>query len=152
MDNARNLTASAVLAAFCLIAVAPAGPAGAQAPPRDLTALKRDYRRPPPLAVENPALVDLGRVLRSAHLRLRQDLLRELPYSGGVADREGRDSGKSAVDKVSMKIGTPTDNRAEVDALVEQTGIERPRGAPGRRSAVHAEDDLRKWNPMRMRE
>jgi cytochrome c peroxidase len=63
LETARNLAASAVLAAFCLIAVAPAGPAGAQAPARDLTALKPDYRRPPPIAVENPALVALGREL-----------------------------------------------------------------------------------------
>src|ERR1700675_1547848 len=100
MDNARNLAASAVLAALCLIAVAPAGPAGAQAPPRDLTALKRDYRRPPPLAVEKSGA---GRprprtVLRSAHLRIRQDLLRELPYSAlgwVVTDaRPLNDSGK----------------------------------------------------------
>jgi cytochrome c peroxidase len=66
-DNARNSAASTVLgsfcmAAFCLIALALA-PAGAQAPPRDLTALKRDYRRPPPIAIESPALVDLGRQL-----------------------------------------------------------------------------------------
>jgi len=61
--NAGSVAASALLAAFCLIVLAPAGPAGAQAPPRDLTALKRDYRRPPPLAIENPALVDLGRAL-----------------------------------------------------------------------------------------
>ena len=63
LENARNVAASAVLAAFCLIAFTPAGPAGAQAPPRDLTALKPDYRRPPPIAVENPALVALGREL-----------------------------------------------------------------------------------------
>jgi cytochrome c peroxidase len=63
LENARNVAASAVLAAFCLIALTPAGPAGAQAPPRDLTALKPDYRRPPPIAVENPALVALGREL-----------------------------------------------------------------------------------------
>ena len=62
-ENARNVAASALLAAFCLIALAPVGPAGAQAPPRDVTALKRDYRRPPPLAIANPALVDLGREL-----------------------------------------------------------------------------------------
>jgi cytochrome c peroxidase len=66
-DNARNSAASTVLgsfcmAAFCLIALALA-PAGAQAPPRDLTALKRDYRRPPPIAIESPALADLGRQL-----------------------------------------------------------------------------------------
>ena len=61
--NAGNIAASALLAAFCLVVLAPAGPADAQAPPRDLIALKRDYRRPPPLAVENPALVDLGREL-----------------------------------------------------------------------------------------
>ena len=62
-ENPRNIVASALLAAFCLITLAPAGPAVAQAPPRDLTALKRDYRRPPPVAVENPALADLGREL-----------------------------------------------------------------------------------------
>jgi cytochrome c peroxidase len=61
--NARNIAASALLAAFCLITLAPAGPAGAQAPSRDLTALKRDFRRPAPAAIENPALADLGRAL-----------------------------------------------------------------------------------------
>src|ERR1700722_12566346 len=59
LGNARHVAASTVLAAFCLIAVAPAGPAQAQ----DLTALKRDYPPPPPVAIENPALVDLGREL-----------------------------------------------------------------------------------------
>jgi cytochrome c peroxidase len=62
-EHARNVAAPALLAAFCLMALASAGPAGAQAPPRDLTALKRDYQRPPPLAIANPALVDLGREL-----------------------------------------------------------------------------------------
>jgi cytochrome c peroxidase len=59
----RNVAASALQAAFCLIVLAPVGPADAQVPPRDVTALKRDYQRPPPLAVANPALVDLGREL-----------------------------------------------------------------------------------------
>jgi cytochrome c peroxidase len=63
MSIAASIAKSAVVAAFCLVVLAPAGPAQAQAPQRDLTALKRDYRRPPPLAVENPALVDLGRDL-----------------------------------------------------------------------------------------
>ncbi len=49
------------LAGLCLTVVTPAGPAQAQQP--DLTALKQQYRRPPPLAVENPALVALGREL-----------------------------------------------------------------------------------------
>jgi cytochrome c peroxidase len=61
MGVARSITAVAVLAALGLIVFAPLGPAPAQAP--DLTALKRDYRRPPPVAVENQALVDLGREL-----------------------------------------------------------------------------------------
>jgi cytochrome c peroxidase len=61
LGNARYVAASAVLTAFCLIVVVPAGPAQAQA--QDLTALKRDYRRPPPVAIANPALVDLGREL-----------------------------------------------------------------------------------------
>jgi cytochrome c peroxidase len=63
MSMAGSIATSAVAAAFCLVVLAPAGPAQAQAPQRDLTALKRDYRRPPPLAIENPALVDLGREL-----------------------------------------------------------------------------------------
>jgi cytochrome c peroxidase len=60
LGNARRAAASALLVACCLLALAPAG---AQAPSRDLTALKRDYRRPPPVAIENPALADLGRAL-----------------------------------------------------------------------------------------
>jgi cytochrome c peroxidase len=63
MGIARSIAASAVLAAFGLIVIVPAGPARAQAPLTDLTALKRDYRRPPPVAVENQALADLGREL-----------------------------------------------------------------------------------------
>ena len=50
------------LAGLCLIAVTPA-PVQAQAQQPDLTVLKQQYRRPPPLAIENPALVDLGREL-----------------------------------------------------------------------------------------
>jgi len=52
-----------VLAAGCLIVLAPTGPAHAQTAQPDLTALKRDYRRPPPFPIENQALADLGREL-----------------------------------------------------------------------------------------
>ena len=61
MGIARSVATSAALAAFVLNVVAAAAPARAQAP--DLIALKRDYRRPPPLAVANPALAGLGREL-----------------------------------------------------------------------------------------
>jgi cytochrome c peroxidase len=46
-----------------LIAHAQTGLAQPQSAPADLTALKREYRRPPPVPVENKALVDLGRDL-----------------------------------------------------------------------------------------
>jgi cytochrome c peroxidase len=61
MSIARSIATSAALAAFVLNVVAAAAPAHAQAP--DLTASKRDYRRPPPIAVANPALAGLGRDL-----------------------------------------------------------------------------------------
>jgi cytochrome c peroxidase len=65
MGIARGIATSAVVAAFCLVVLAPAGSAQAQAQVRapDLTALRQQYRRPPPLATENPALVELGREL-----------------------------------------------------------------------------------------
>jgi cytochrome c peroxidase len=53
--------ATFVMAAVSVVATAP--PAQAQVRPPDLTALKKDYRRPPHVAVENRALVDLGRQL-----------------------------------------------------------------------------------------
>jgi cytochrome c peroxidase len=63
MGIERTIAALSALAAGCLIVFTPTGPARAQAPQVDLTALKRDYRRPPPILVENKALVDLGREL-----------------------------------------------------------------------------------------
>jgi cytochrome c peroxidase len=63
MDIGRTIAALALLATGCLIVLAQAKPAQAQAPQADLTALKRDYRRAPPFPVENQALVDLGREL-----------------------------------------------------------------------------------------
>jgi cytochrome c peroxidase len=61
MDRTR-FGAMAGFGALCiLISLAWGGPALAQAP--DLTAAKRDYRRPPPLVVANPALAALGREL-----------------------------------------------------------------------------------------
>jgi cytochrome c peroxidase len=63
MGIKRTFTSLGVLAAGCLIAHAPTSPARAQSPQSNLTALKRDYRRPPPRPIENPALVNLGREL-----------------------------------------------------------------------------------------
>ena len=63
MGNGRYLAVLVVLTAGCLIVPASTGLAQAQAPQADLTALKRDYRRPPPTPIENKALVDLGREL-----------------------------------------------------------------------------------------
>jgi cytochrome c peroxidase len=63
MDIGKAIAALALLAAGALIVLAQTGPVQAQAPQADLTALKRDYRRAPPLPVENQALVDLGREL-----------------------------------------------------------------------------------------
>ena len=60
MDTARTGMISG-FAACILTGLCWAAPASAQAP--DLTAAKRDYRRPPPLAVPNGALVALGRQL-----------------------------------------------------------------------------------------
>jgi cytochrome c peroxidase len=62
MGSGRIIVALSVLAGSCLTVFAQAAPAQAQGLP-DLTALKRDYRRPPPLPVANQALVDLGREL-----------------------------------------------------------------------------------------
>jgi cytochrome c peroxidase len=61
MDTARRGVTAGFRAVCILIACGWAGPAPAQAP--DLAAAKRDYRRPPPLAVTNPALAALGREL-----------------------------------------------------------------------------------------
>jgi cytochrome c peroxidase len=62
MSNGRTIVALSVLAGGCLAVFAQAAPVQAQGLP-DLTALKRDYRRAPPLPVENKPLVDLGREL-----------------------------------------------------------------------------------------
>jgi cytochrome c peroxidase len=53
------------LASICLIAMSSLATAQAQvaAPLPDMTAMKKEYRRPPPRAIENQALVDLGRDL-----------------------------------------------------------------------------------------
>ena len=61
MDTARRGVTAGFRAVSIVIAFCWAGSAPAQAP--DLTAAKRDYRRPPPLAVANPALAALGRQL-----------------------------------------------------------------------------------------
>jgi cytochrome c peroxidase len=61
MDTATPGVAAGLRAVCILISFGWASPAPAQAP--DLTAAKRDYRRPPPLAVANPALAALGRQL-----------------------------------------------------------------------------------------
>jgi cytochrome c peroxidase len=61
MDTARLNGAAGLRTVCILIALGWGGPAPAQAP--DLTAAKRDSRRPPPLAVANPALATLGRQL-----------------------------------------------------------------------------------------
>jgi cytochrome c peroxidase len=61
MDRTRFGAMAGFGARCILISLAWGGPALAQAP--DLTAAKRDYRRPPPLAVANPALAALGREL-----------------------------------------------------------------------------------------
>jgi cytochrome c peroxidase len=63
MGIEKTIAALGAMAAFCLIVVTPTGVALAQAAQADLTALKRDYRRPPPTPIENKALVDLGREL-----------------------------------------------------------------------------------------
>jgi cytochrome c peroxidase len=63
MEIERTFAALGLLAAGCLIVLAPIGPARAQLAQPDLTVLKRDYRRPPPRPIENQALVDLGREL-----------------------------------------------------------------------------------------
>ena len=62
MGNGRFITALSALAASCLVVLVPTRAATAQGL-QDLTVLKRDYRRAPPLQVENQALVDLGREL-----------------------------------------------------------------------------------------
>ena len=63
MGIGRDIAVLVVLTAGCLSVPAPTGLAQAQAPQADITALKRDYRRPPPTPIENKALVDLGREL-----------------------------------------------------------------------------------------
>jgi cytochrome c peroxidase len=63
MGIGRSLAALIVLTAGCPIVLAQTGLAQPQAPQADLSALKRDYRRPPPAPVENKSLVDLGREL-----------------------------------------------------------------------------------------
>jgi cytochrome c peroxidase len=62
MSNGRIIAALGMLAASCLAVFAQTTPASAQGL-QDLTVLRRDYRRAPPLPVENQALVDLGREL-----------------------------------------------------------------------------------------
>ena len=62
MSNDRMIAVLSVLAAGCLATFAPTKAARAQTP-QDLTALKRDYRRAPPLPVANQALAELGREL-----------------------------------------------------------------------------------------
>src|ERR1700753_798715 len=61
MDTATTGTTAGFGAPCILIALC--GPVRAQAQAPDLTAAKRDYRRPPPVAVANPALAALGRQL-----------------------------------------------------------------------------------------
>jgi cytochrome c peroxidase len=63
MGIGRSIAALIMLTAGCPIVLAQTGPAQPQAPQTDLSALKRDYRRPPPAPVENKTLVDLGREL-----------------------------------------------------------------------------------------
>jgi cytochrome c peroxidase len=62
MNNRKIIAALCVLAAGGLAVSAHTKPAHAQTS-QDLNALKRDYRRAPPLPVANPALVELGREL-----------------------------------------------------------------------------------------
>src|SRR5450755_2567351 len=62
MSNGRIFAALSMLAASCLAIFAQTKPAPAQVL-QDLTALRRDYLRAPPLPVENQAQVDLGREL-----------------------------------------------------------------------------------------
>jgi cytochrome c peroxidase len=62
MDIGRSIAALLVLIVGCLSIVVQTRPVQAQAP-GDVNALKRDYRRPPPVPIENQALVDLGREL-----------------------------------------------------------------------------------------
>ena len=63
MGIGRSIAALIVLTAGCQIVVAQTGPAQPQASQTDVSASKRDYRRPPPAPVENKTLVDLGREL-----------------------------------------------------------------------------------------
>jgi cytochrome c peroxidase len=63
MGVGRRIGALVVSTAGFLFVLAHTDLARAQAPQADLTALKRDYRRPSPTPVENKALVDLGREL-----------------------------------------------------------------------------------------
>jgi cytochrome c peroxidase len=62
MGSGRIIVALGALTGICLALLAQAAPAQAQGA-QDLTALKRDYRRAPPLPIANQALVDLGREL-----------------------------------------------------------------------------------------
>ena len=62
MNNRKIIAALCVLAAGGLAVSAQTKPARAQTS-QDLNALKRDYRRAPPLPVANQALVELGREL-----------------------------------------------------------------------------------------
>ena len=50
--------------------------------PVRIARMKSEYRRPPPLPVKNPALVELGRELffDPQTLRLRQDGVRDLSF------------------------------------------------------------------------
>jgi cytochrome c peroxidase len=63
MEIGRRITALVAVAAGCLIILAQAGLAQVQAPRPDPSALRADYRRPPPAPIENRALVELGREL-----------------------------------------------------------------------------------------
>jgi cytochrome c peroxidase len=62
MNNQKIIATLSALAGGCLAICAQAVPVAAQGQP-DLSALKRDYRRAPPLPVANQALVELGREL-----------------------------------------------------------------------------------------
>jgi cytochrome c peroxidase len=45
------------------LAAAVISPSAQQLPGRDLAATKAEYKRPPPRPIENPGLVELGRML-----------------------------------------------------------------------------------------
>jgi cytochrome c peroxidase len=63
MRIGRSIAALVGWTTSCMIVFAQTGLAQAQSAQADLTALNRDYRRPPSLPIENKALVDLGREL-----------------------------------------------------------------------------------------